>query len=204
MSLKNLKIALLSIIFIVGISSCNEEDKSPNSPNTSVIDSVTSTTITYESSGGYTFINTETNAINNYTHQYVKINYKDQSHIWTNTQYTYFSFYNLSAQAAAEMITFVLLGKDMPKTGTYKLGPWPISSAGITENDKLLSDEMAIMVVGNSLVSKRDATKTINVVNNNGQISITSSNEIEVYSNLMGNLKGKCNNINLTRTTKKV
>ncbi len=37
MSLKNLKIALLSIIFIVGISSCNEEDKSPNSPNTSGI-----------------------------------------------------------------------------------------------------------------------------------------------------------------------
>jgi hypothetical protein len=207
MNFRNFKIATLALILFAGIASCNkDDDNTPNDPHNPnpTTDSVTANTIAYEASGGFTFTNTETNTTNGYTHQYVKINYKDQSNLWANTQYTYLSFYNKNAQAAAEMITFVILGKEMPKTGTYKVGSWPIASAGITEVDKLLPDEMAILVVGNSLVTKRNASMTIQVVNDNGKITITSNNEIEVYDNIGGTLKGKCKDINLTRTTKKV
>jgi hypothetical protein len=200
-----LKTALLAVTVL--FASCTKDDDNapdPNNPSNPTTDLVTADPITYEASGGFTFTNTETNTTIGYTHQFVKINYKDQSNLWANTQYTYLSFYNTNAQAAAEMITFVILGNEMPKTGTYKVGSWPIASAGITEADKLLPDEMAILVVGNSLVTKRNAAMTIQVANDNGKITITSNNEIEVYDNLMGGLKGKCKDINLTRTTKKV
>ena len=201
-----LKTALLAVTVL--FASCKKDNNNtpsnPNNPSAPATDSVTAEAIAYEASGNFTFINTETSTTNTYTHQYVKINYKDQSNLWANTQYTYLSFYNTNTQAAAEMITFVILGKEMPKTGTYKVGSWPIASAGITEADKLLPDEMAILVVGNSFVTKRNAAMTIQVVNDNGKITITSNNEIEVYDNLMGGLKGKCKDINLTRTTKKV
>lgn len=201
-----LKTALLAVTVL--FASCKKDNNNtpsnPNNPSAPATDSVTAKAIAYEASGNFTFINTETSTTNTYTHQYVKINYEDQSHIFANTQYTFLSFYNTNTQAAAEMITFVILGKEMPKTGTYKVGSWPIASAGITEADKLLPDEMAILVVGNSLVTKRNAAMTIQVVNDNGKITITSNNEIEVYDNLMGGLKGKCKDINLTRTTKKV
>lgn len=196
-----------ALALIVILSSCKKDnDNIPNNPNNPnpTTDSVTASKITYEALGGFTFTKTETNTTNKYTHQYVRINYKDESHIWANTQYTYLSFYNTNVQAAAEMITFVILGKEMPKTGTYKVGPMPISINGVTEADKLLPDEMAIMVVGNSLVTKRNTSMTIKVVNDNGKITITSNSEIEVYDNLTGGLKGKCKEINLTRTTKKV
>ncbi|MDD3005325.1 hypothetical protein [Flavobacterium sp.] len=195
-----------TLVLAVLLSSCAKDDDNapdPNNPSNPTTDLVTADPITYEASGGFTFTNTETNTAKEYTHQYVKINYKDQSNLWANTQYTYLSFYNTNAQAATEMITFVILGKEMPKTGTYKVGSWPIASAGITEADKLLPDEMAILVVGNSLVTKRNTSMTIQVVNDNGKITIKTSNEIEVYDNLTGGLKGKCKDINLTRTTKK-
>lgn len=206
MNIRNFKIATLALIFFAAITSCKKDNANPNNPNNPsppTADSVTANNITYEALGGFTFTNTQTNVTNNYTHKYVSISYKDQSHIWANTAYTFLTFFDKISEAAAQQITFVILGKEMPKTGTYKVGPWIVSTTGITAADKLLPDEMAILVVGNSLVTKRNTSLTIQVVNDNGKITITANNEIPVYDNLMGNLKGKCTNINLTRTTKK-
>ncbi len=214
MNFKRITISALALILIVGITSCRKDDKptpsstqpsntTPSSTNPPVSDSLTSKNLTYEASGSFIYTSAATSSPKTYTHQYVKAQYKDMSHIWSDTYYTYMSFYNINATAAAEMITFTFLGKEFPKTGTYKLGPIIIANLGISEADKLLSDEVAIQVVGNGQVSKRDASISINVVNDNGKITITSDNEIKVYDNLMGELKGTCKNINFTRTTNK-
>lgn len=207
-NLKTITLNILSIVFLASMSSCEKEEVNPATNNTNNqnlgSDSVTSKTITYEATGGYSFTNSSSNDTKSYTHNFVKINYKDQSHLWANTQYTFLNFYNTNAQAAAEMITIVILGKEMPKSGTYKIGPWPIASDGISESSKLLSDEMAVMVVANGYVTKRNSAITIQVVNDNGKISIVGNNEFEVFDNITGILKGKCKNINLIRTTKKI
>ena len=190
-------------------SSCKKDTAKPEAnTNTKTDESakevLTANAVTYEASGSFSFTNVTNSITNSYTHQYVKINYKDQSQLWPDTYYTYLTFYNSNSQAAAEMLTFVLLGKDLPKTGTYKTGPLPIAVDGIKAADKLSSDEIAIMAVSNSMVSKRNAATTIKVLNENGKITITTSDEINVYDNLMGDLKGKCKSISLVRNPKKV
>ncbi len=185
-------------------SSCSkDDDTNPNNPI--INDQVTADNITYEASGGFTYTDAATSTAKSYTHQFVKAQYKDVSHIWQDTHYTYLAFYNTNATAAAEMITFVFLGKDFPKTGTYKIGPaQAIAMSGVSASDKLLANEVGIMVVGNGQITKRDASVSVNITNDNGKIVITSTDEIKVYSNVDGDLEGSCKNINLTRTTKKL
>lgn len=182
-------------------SSCSkDDDTNPNNPI--INDQVTADNITYEASGGFTYTDAATSTAKSYTHQFVKAQYKDVSHIWQDTHYTYLAFYNTNATAAAEMITFVFLGKDFPKTGTYKIGPaQAIAMSGVSASDKLLANEVGIMVVGNGQITKRDASVSVNITNDNGKIVITSTDEIKVYSNVDGDLEGSCKNINLTRTT---
>lgn len=185
-------------------SSCSkDDDTNPNNPI--INDQVTADNITYEASGGFTYTDAATSTAKSYTHQFVKAQYKDVSHIWQDTHYTYLAFYNTNATAAAEMITFVFLGKDFPKTGTYKIGTaQAIAMSGVSASDKLLANEVGIMVVGNGQITKRDASVSVNITNDNGKIVITSTDEIKVYSNVDGDLEGSCKNINLTRTTKKL
>ncbi len=185
-------------------SSCSkDDDTNPNNPI--INDQVTADNITYEASGGFTYTDAATSTAKSYTHQFVKAQYKDVSHIWQDTHYTYLAFYNTNATAAAEMITFVFLGKDFPKTGTYKIGPaQAIAMSGVSASNKLLANEVGIMVVGNGQITKRDASVSVNITNDNGKIVITSTDEIKVYSNVDGDLEGSCKNINLTRTTKKL
>lgn len=199
-------IALTAVLFF---AACQKDETKPaenNNPpqNETPKDSVTAKAVTYEASGSFSYTDSASGETKTYTHTLVKVNYKDQSQLWPNTFYTYISFYNTNSQAAAQMLTFVVLGKELPKTGTYKIGPMPIASAGIKEEDKLKTGEMAIMAVANGNVSKRNDAITINVVNENGKLTITSSEEINVYDNIMGELEGKCKNINLTKTTKKM
>lgn len=204
---KYFKIVLLSSTLLLSCSkddSTNTNDINPTENNPINTDIVTSENVTYEANGSFTYTDASSSTPKNRTHQYVKIQYKDVSHLWKDTYYTYLSFYNTNSTAAAEMITFVFLGKEIPKTGTYKIGPNVISVSGITEADKLLSDEVSVLVVANGQVTKRDTSMTIKVVNNNGNLTITSDNEIKVYDNLMGTLKGTCKDINFTRTTKKL
>lgn len=199
-TIKFLLIASLSMSFLL---SCEKnENNDPDNPNTT--DLVTAENITYEANGSFTYTDAATSTPKTYTYTHVKAQYKDVSHIWPNTYYTNLSFYSIKATAAAEMITFIFLGKEFPKTGTYKMGPNGIAITGISETDKLLANEVAIQVVANGNVSKRDDLMSIDLINTNGKITITSSNEIEVYDNLMGNLRGTCKNINITRTTKKL
>lgn len=195
-------IALITISLT--LSSCSEVVNPLPDNQTNDVDSVSSESVTYEATGSFIYTSTDTSTPKSYTHQYVKIHYKDVSHIWKNTYYTYLSFYNTNSTAAAEMLTFVFLGKELPKTGTYKIGPNIISMNGILETDKILPGEVSILAVGNGQVTKREAEMTVNVVNNNGHITITSNHEINVYNNITGELKGTCKNINLTRTTKKL
>ncbi len=199
-TIKFLLIASLSMSFLL---SCEKnENNDPDNPNTT--DLVTAENITYEANGSFTYTDAATSTPKTYTYTHVKVQYKDVSHIWPNTYYTNLSFYSIKATAAAEMITFIFLGKEFPKTGTYKMGPNGIAITGISETDKLIANEVAIQVVANGNVSKRDDLMSIDLINTNGKITITSSNEIEVYDNLMGNLRGTCKNINITRTTKKL
>ena len=195
-------IALITISLT--LSSCSEVINPLPDNHTNDADSVSSESVTYEATGRFIFTSTDTSTPKSFSHQYVKIQYKDVSNIWTNTYYTYLTFYNTNRTAAAEMLTFVFLGKELPKTGTYKIGPNIISMNGISETDKILPGEVSIQAVGNGQVTKREAEMTVNVVNNNGHITITSNHEINVYNNITGELKGTCKNINLTRTTKKL
>lgn len=207
---KLLSITVLGTILL--ISSCKKDDSNnPSVPsnnstntNTNTTDSVTEKNIGYKASGSFIYTDEATSTPKTYTHPYVKVQYKDVSHIWSNTYYTYLTFYNTNSTAAAEMLTFVFLGKDFPKTGTYKIGPNIIASQGIKDTDKLLADEIGILAVGNSHVTKRDASMTLKVVNDKGKITITSDEEIKVYSNITGNLEGTCKSINFTRTTEKL
>ena len=103
------------------------------------------------------------------------------------------------------MITFVFLGKQFPKTGTYTIGPaGAIAMSGISASDKLLANKVGIMVVGNGKITKRDASVSLNITNDNGKIIIKNNGDINVYDNLTGELEGSCKNINLTRTSKKM
>ncbi|HQN37785.1 MAG TPA: hypothetical protein PLY01_08115, partial [Caldisericia bacterium] len=87
----------------------------------------------------------------------------------------------------------------------YKIGPaQAIAMSGVSASNKLLANEVGIMVVGNGQITKRDASVSVNITNDNGKIVITSTDEIKVYSNVDGDLEGSCKNINLTRTTKKL
>lgn len=199
-TIKFLIIASLSMSFLL---SCEKnENNIPDDINTT--DLITAENTTYEANGSFTYTDAATSTPKIYTYTHVKAQYKDVSHIWPNTYYTYLSFYSIKATAAAEMITFVFLGKEFPKTGTYKIGPNVISSLGISASDKLLADEVSIMVMANGQVTKRDASMTVKVVNDKGKITITSSNEIKVYDNIMGDLEGTCKDINIIRTTKKL
>lgn len=199
------KIAVLATVVL--FSSCSkDEDTNPNETGNPVIDDqVTAENITYEASGGFTYTDAATSTAKSYTHLFVKAQYKDVSHIWQDTHYTYLAFYNTNATAAAEMITFVFLGKQFPKTGTYTIGPaGAIAMSGISASDKLLVNEVGIMVVGNGKITKRDASVSLNITNDNGKIIIKNNGDINVYDNLTGELEGSCKNINLTRTTKKM
>ena len=198
-------LSVAAIVTTLFFSACSNDDNivpEENIPTTT--DSVTTENVTYEANGSFIYTDAATSTPKTYSHQFVKIQYKNVSHVWENTNYTYLTFYNTNSTAAAEMITFVFLGKEFPKTGTYKIGPQTVAVNGISEADKLLPNEVAILAVGNGNVTKRDATKTINIENNKGKITITSSNEINIYDNIMGELKGTCKNINLTRTIKKL
>lgn len=199
------KIAVLATVVL--FSSCSkDEDTNPNDTGNQVIDDqLTAENITYEASGGFTYTDAATSTAKSYTHLFVKAQYKDVSHIWQDTHYTYLAFYNTNATAAAEMITFVFLGKQFPKTGTYTIGPaGAIAMSGISDSDKLLANEVGIMVVGNGKITKRDASVSLNITNDNGKIIIKNNGDINVYDNLTGELEGSCKNINLTRTTKKM
>lgn len=202
---KFFSIAVLGTILL--FSSCSKDDNNnpqlPDDNSTNTSDSVTNKNIGYKASGSFIYTDAATSTPKTYTTPFVKVQYKDESHIWPNTHYTFLTFYNTNGNAA-EMLTFVFLGKDFPKTGTYKVGPSIIGISGITEADKLLSDEVGILAVGNSHVTKRDASMTIKVENDKGKITITSDDEIKVYSNIMGELEGTCKNINFTRTTEKL
>ena len=123
-------IALITISLT--LSSCSEVVNPLPDNQTNDADSVSSESVTYEATGSFIFTSTDTSTTKSFTHQYVKIQYKDVSNIWTNTYYTYLSFYNTNRTAAAEMLTFVFLGKELPKTGTYKIGPNIISMNGIS------------------------------------------------------------------------
>lgn len=198
---------IFSAIFLASslmVSSCKKGSTSSTpTPTATTADSVSATAVVYEATGSYTQVNSSTSESKLINPKNVKVFYKDVSY-WANTYYTYITFYNTNSTGASECISFVFLGKELPKTGTYKVGPWVIAKDGVSDDDKLLSNEVAVLTLANSWVSKRDAVKIVKVINDNGKLSISTSDEIEVFDNMYGDSKGKCKDISFTKTTTKI
>lgn len=202
------KLNLITTILFLGvllITSCSKKDsKAKSTPSTpaSSEDSVTQKGVVYQASGSYTLTKKDETPTT-YSYSNATVFYKKNA-LFENTYYTYINFYSkTTALASSESITFAFLGKELPKTGTYTIGTMGIAMNGITESDKLLSNEVAIQVVGNSWLSKRDNSQKVNITNDKGNVTITFANEINVYSNITGELNGTVKSINVTKTNTK-
>ncbi|GAB1395737.1 MAG TPA: hypothetical protein PKN57_04855 [Saprospiraceae bacterium] len=192
---------IATLAFLLVFSACSK-DNGTNDPGTpSTGDPVTLQGVNYEASGTVKYVDTNTGKTETMTYTKVTAQYKDQSHIWPGTFYTFLTFTNLTPN---QTISFVFPGKELPKSGIHKIGPWPIATNGITEADKLKDGEMAIFFNGRLAGSKRADFKSINVLNDNGKILLDFGNEVDVFDNITGDKAGNIILINVTKTTKKL
>lgn len=175
---------LVLFVTLCVCASCGKDaDENNNNPNSA--DTVSKTKTCYDGSGNVTV--TGKDGFTGFTCNYACGSYSDASHLQAGSNITYLAFADKTATGMT--LGFYFNGKEWPKSGTYSIG-----SLGLPT-----STEAYVVFFG--AYSKKTQGNTIQVTNDNGKITITSS-KIEMFD-IAGNLAFTISDLNVTKTNNK-
>lgn len=195
-----MKISVIASLIV--FASCSKENEnnlnipstpstpsSPNNPNNST--PLTTSTQKFVGSGNVSFTGSiAAPGITEITCNWAGAKYHELSDSDANTNRAELLFANIPTNAGL-VVTFSFDGKNYPTIGTYQVAEFA------TVNGQVNPGKVVVNVGTN--FSKSTDNQSIQVVNNNGEITITASG-IKLYSSLTGDYEGSIENINLTKT----
>lgn len=192
-ALQYLRTALLATVVL--FSSCSkDDDNNPNDPNSpSNPDPLTTSVQWFKAEGNTKFTNGIGAGGAEATYTVVSASYGEGNDNDPNTNRVQIGFMR-SQTNSADLINFFFDGKTYPASGTYQLANIIDTNGGV---GGLVAPGKVVVSKG-ALMSTADGG-TINVVNNNGGITITAS-EIKLYTAIANGYAGSITNINLKKT----
>ncbi len=185
----------LSVLF----TACKKDEKTTNTTNTNnpnptptePADTASAKKTCYEGSGSLLISNM---GFPGFDCNLACASYADVSQLWPGEYQTTITFMNQTG--FGQSMNFIFSGKSYPKTGTYKVA----TQYGFGATDKLAADEVVVNFTG-PIATHKDAGNTIEVVNDNGKITLKSS-KIELFD-IAGNPKSVVSELNVTKSTTK-